>query len=403
MARFPSLSAPAQTLRESVFARLAGGLAAASERGEVFPLHIGDTHRAPPPAARLSARDDLDDPALFRYGSPAGETALLDALADKCRRRNGLSSTDRASILVTGGATLALSCAVRALLDPGDELLLFSPYWPLIHGITTGCGAIPVEVEITQRLYADPAFDLHAALTARATPRTRALYLITPNNPDGKVLDRAALETVARFARERDLWVIADEVYEDLLFGGAHTSIASLPGMAERTVTAFSLSKSYALAGYRLGYTVADPRVIHALRKLQNHAVYNVPAVLQRAGLGALMHAGGWMEESRAAYRILRDLASAKLPQALAPHFVPDGGAYLFLDLSRQVGALGGGEAGVSRLHDRLIAAGVALAPGSQFGSAYTRYARLCYTAIAPERLAAGITRLAETLAALSP
>ena len=399
MARFPSLSAPASTLRESVFARLAGRLAAASQRGEVYPLHIGDTHRPPPAAARLAARADLDDPALFRYGSPAGEPALLDALAEKCRVRNALPFADRASILVTAGATLALSAAVRALLDPGDELLIFSPYWPLIHGICTGAGVVPVEVEVTQRLYADPAFDLASALAARVTPRTRALYLITPNNPDGKVLDRAALETVARFAREHDLWVIADEVYEDILFSGTHLSIGSLPGMAERTVTAFSLSKSYALAGYRLGYVVADPRLVHAMRKLANHAIYNVPVVLQRAGLAALEGAGEWMAESREVYRSLRDLASANVR---APHFVPDGGAYLFLDLSREIEALGGGDDGTLRLFDRLIDDGVALAPGSQFGSAYARHARLCYTAIAPERLSAGIARLAETLDTLS-
>ena len=390
MARFPSLSSPALSLRESIFARLAGRLAAFP--GEVYPFHIGDTFRPPPDAARLATRADLDDPALFRYGAPSGEAALLAALADKCRRKNGLDWVDARAVQVTAGATQAIAVAVRALLDPGDELLVLAPYWPLIHGITTSAGVIPVEVDATQALYADASLDLYALLAAHASPRTRALYLITPNNPDGKVLADDALAAIARFARDRDLWVIADEVYEDLVFVGAHRSIASLPGMAERTLTAFSLSKSYALAGLRLGYVVADPRVLATLRKLVNHGVYNVPVVLQRAGLCAVERGDEWLTRARADYRAARDLAHRMVT---APHFVPDAGAYLFVDLRAHIAP---GEEGVTALHEALLDAGLALAPGAAFGSRFTHYARLCYTAVPLEKLEAGLARLALVL-----
>jgi aspartate/methionine/tyrosine aminotransferase len=248
---------------------------------------------------------------------------------------------------------------------------------------------------VTQRLYADPTTSVHALLSARATPRTRALYLATPNNPDGKVLPRAVLEEVARFARERELWVLADEVYEDIVFTGEHVSIAALDGMAERTITAMSLSKSYGLAGLRLGCVVADPKIMHALRKMVNHAVYNVPVVLQRVGLGAVENSDEWLAGARAAYREARDLASAEVP---APHFLPEGGAYLFLDLAPFAGAAG--EPAIQALHERLLDAGVALAPGAAFGARHAMHARLCYTALEGERLRAGLRRLREVLEA---
>ncbi len=390
MARFPSLSGSAQALRESVFARLARRLA--DYRGEIFPFYLGDTHLLPPDAARIAAL--VEDAAHYRYGAPAGEAELLDALVEKCRRRNGLGWVERAALQVTAGATHALHAAVRALLDPGDELLVCAPHWPLIRGIATNAGAVPVEAEVTQRLYADPAYDVYAALAARAGERTRAIYFATPNNPDGKVLPPPALEAIARLARERELWVIADEVYEDLVYQGAHHSIAALDGMAARTVTAFSLSKAYALAGYRLGYVVADPKVMHAIRKVANHSVYNVPAVLQGAGLAALRDGDPWITAARDAYRAARDAASRAL--AGVPHFLPDGGAYLFLDLRRWI--QGSDDESVMRFHDRLLDGGVAVSPGVQFGSAYAAHARLCFTALPPEQTAKGLARLADLL-----
>ncbi len=203
----------------------------------------------------------------------------------------------------------------------------------------------------------------------------------------------SVLEAIARFARARDLWVLADEVYEELVFPGhAHRSIAALPEMAARTVTVFSLSKTYALAGLRLGYVVADAPVMHAIRKIVNHTVYNVPAVLQRAGLDAMIGGGTWTDEVRATYLTARDLASGALKGI--PHFVPDGGVYLLLDLRAIIGS--DEEEAVMKFHDRLLDGGVALSPGLQFGTQYRAHARLCFTALPLERMEKGVTKLRE-------
>ncbi len=393
MARFPSLSWSALAIRESIFSRLARRLA--EYQGEVFPFYLGDTYVQPPTPARLDARRDLDDAALYRYGAPAGEAELLDALVEKCRTRNGLGFVERANLQVTAGATLGLAATARALFDPGDEVIIAAPYWPLIRGILTNAGAIAKEVELTQRLYADPSFDVEAALAAQTTEKTRAVYFATPNNPDGKVVPPSVLEAIARFARARDLWVLADEVYEELVFPGhAHRSIAALDGMAARTVTVFSLSKTYALAGLRLGYVVADAPVMQAIRKIVNHMVYNVPAVLQRAGLDAMIGGGGWTNEVRATYLKARDLASGTL-QGI-PHFVPDGGVYLLLDLRKIIGS--DEDEAVMKLHDRLLDGGVALSPGLQFGTQYRAHARLCFTALPIERMEKGLARMRQVL-----
>ncbi len=389
MPRAPGLSSAAGALRESIFSRLAGRLAGHGSSG--VPLHLGDTYLAPPPALHLES----DDPALWRYGAPAGEPMLLEALRRKLHAKNGLSWAQPGNLQVTVGATQALSAAVRALVDPGDEVIVPTPHWPLIRGILTNAGGVPVEVSLSQRLYADPSLDAAALIEPHLTPRTVALYLTTPNNPDGKVLERRHLEQLAALARAHDLWVLADEVYEDLAYARPHLSIATLPGMAERTVTVFSLSKSFALAGYRLGYAVAPEPVMKALRKIANHTVYNVPDVLQRAAARLLDDPAGdrWLAETRRTYLEARDLAARLVS---APHHLPEGATYLFVDLSRYVGA---GSEALWPLVEQLLDAGVSISPGEQFGAGFERHARLCFTAVAPDRLPIGLERFERVLA----
>jgi aspartate/methionine/tyrosine aminotransferase len=329
--RPPALSTAARELRESIFSRLAGRLAS---HPDPVPLHLGDTYLSPPPSALA-----LEPHRSLCYGAPPGEASLLAALVRKLATKNALV-VEPAQLQVTCGATQALSAAARAVLDEGDEVIVPSPHWPLINGILTNAGARPVEVELSQRLYADPSLDPAAVLAAAITPRTAAIYVTTPNNPDGKVLTRAQLEPIARLAIEHDLWVFADEVYEDLVFDGEHVSIATLPGMAARTFSCFSLSKSLALAGYRLGYLVGPPDAMRAARKIVNHTVYNVPDVLQLAAARLL----GTDEETEwragvcRVYRLARDRIRSLLP---APAFFPEAGTYFLLDLRAVVAKRG--------------------------------------------------------------
>jgi aspartate/methionine/tyrosine aminotransferase len=389
MPRAPQLSSSARALRESIFSRLQGRLAAHGENG--VPLHLGDTYLAPPLAAREALEASAAD---WRYGAPAGEPYLLTALAAKLRRDNWLAWASEANLQITVGATAALAAAARAVLDPGDEIICPTPHWPLIRGIVTNAGAVAVEAPLSQQLYANPSADPAALLEPHLSPRTAALYVTTPNNPDGKQLSRAQLESLAALARARDLWVLADEVYEDLAWAGPHVSIASLPGMAERTLTAFSLSKTYAIAGHRLGYVAGAAEPMHALRKIANHTVYNVPSLLQRAALALLTEPSSraWLDEARHIYLTARDQASALLP---APHFVPDGATYLFADLSRWAPA-----GDLWPLVEKALDAGVSIAPGEQFGGAFACYARICFTAVPLDRLRAGLARLAAVLSA---
>jgi aspartate/methionine/tyrosine aminotransferase len=395
-----TLSESAQRIKPGVFAELQGRIDAhAKKGGTLVPLHIGDTHLAPPPAA-LFARALEPDPsadALYRYGATAGLAELRDGIASRARDLLAIPGVDGGKHVHVGvGGTHALFCAARAILDAGDEVLVASPYWPLAVGIFHGCSARPVEVPFTSRLYADPSLDAGALFGAALTTRTKALYLITPNNPDGKVLSRAQLESVARFALENDLWVFADEVYADVTFDAPHVSIASLPGMAARTITVQSFSKSHALAGARVGAVVAPEAVIMAARRVGVHTVFNVPLVMQRAALGALGAGDAWMNAARNEYRIARDEAASALAGSGLRFSLAEGGTYLFLDFSDVLG-----ERPLAIALERAIDHGVLLAPGDAFGRGFERCARLCYTSVPRAKLQDGIARLRAAIESL--
>jgi aspartate/methionine/tyrosine aminotransferase len=389
MPRPPTISSAGRAIREAIFIRLQQKLARHGD--EAVPLHIGDTWLPPPPPAQAALSPEARD---WRYGAPAGDERLLAALAEKLRTRNHLTWVTPANLQITVGATAALAAAAHAVLDPGDEIICPTPHWPLIRGIVTNACAVPIEVPLSQQLYRDPTCDAAALLEPAIGPRTVALYLTTPNNPDGKQLSRRQLTQLTELARAHDLWVLSDEVYEDLAWADEHVSIASLPGMAERTLTVFSLSKSFAIAGHRLGYVVGGEAPMHALRKIANHTVYNVPSLLQRVALALVDDAASqqWLVEARQQYLDARRLASEAIA---APHFFPDGGTFLFLDLSAQAR-----DGSVWSLIERLLDAGVSLAPGEQFGRDFACHARLCFSAAPPARLEAGLARIASVLSA---
>jgi aspartate/methionine/tyrosine aminotransferase len=355
----------------SIFSRLRDHLAKFG--GDVIPLQIGDTHLTPPARLDEVAWRDMAHVDLYAYGTPQGWAPLVDALADKVQRQNRIPAT-AACIQIAVGATHALTCAVQTLIDPGDELILLTPHWPLIHGEALALNIAPVEVPL----------DDTGALAAAITPKTAGIYLCTPNNPDGSMLGEAQLRAIAALAERHDLWIFADEVYEDYGYDASHVSIASL-GCAERCVTVFSFAKSYAQAGLRVGYLVASEPVTTATKKLVNHSVYNVPVAMQRGALGALRAGGSWLAEAKARYLAARDRARAGLH---APAANPPGGAYLWVDFRRWTGD------DCMPILEAIAEAGVLLAPGSAFGAACGGFARLCFTGVDEERLDVGIDRI---------
>jgi aspartate/methionine/tyrosine aminotransferase len=388
-----TLSESAARIRPGVFAELQRRIDAHAARGgTLVPLHIGDTHLAPPAAALFARALEPDAAAeeLYRYGATAGLADLRGAIAERARGSLGIPGLDgEKHVHVACGATHALFCAARSLLDAGDEVLVAAPYWPLSVGIFHACSARPVEVPFTSLLYEQPSQSAGDLFASRLTTRTKALYFTTPNNPDGKVLTRGQLESVARFAIDNDLWVFSDEVYADVAFDLPHVSIASLPGMAERTIVALSFSKSFALAGARVGAVIAPEAVILAARRLGVHTVFNVPVVMQRAALAALGEGTEWIAGAREEYRAARDAAVAALAGSRLRGARAEGGAYLFLDFAEVLG-----ERPLSVALERAIDHGVLLAPGDAFGRGYERCARLCFTSVPRPALLDGIARL---------
>lgn len=381
----PRISRAASGLRASVFAQLADRFR--NPPPGFLPMHIGDTWMAPPEAARLETLDWSKAPPLYKYSHPFGLREMLEEVAARLQARNGIPATPD-WLQITCGATHALRCSAHTVLDPGDEVLVLAPYWPLIKGVLASAGAVPLEVPFTSRLYADPTLDVIHLLEEARTPRTAAVYFATPNNPDGKVLDRAQLEGIAEFCRRHDLFVFADEVYEDYLYDGRdHVSIASLEGMAERTATVFSASKSFGMAGVRVGWVAACPEVTAVLRRVANHSVYNVSAAMQHSALLALRHGGAFLEEARSAYREARDAMVEGLGGRVR---VPEGSVYVFLERESP-------EAAWSLL-ERALDRGLATAPGADFGPSYGHCLRVCFTAVPLEGVRRGAAILAELL-----
>ena len=351
-----------------------------------MPLHIGDTCLPPPAASRFERHLHGGDSSIYAYGATMGLPELRAAIAARAVKAGfAPEGTDGATnVLLGAGATHALSCAVRAVVEPGDEVLLASPYWPLAHGILAAAGAVVREVPLTSV----PGRDAGEILRAAATPETKALYLITPNNPDGSVLSRLDLASIARFAVERDLWVISDEVYADYTYEGEHVSMSTLPGMEERTLAAYSFSKSHALAGARVGYVLGPEAVVALARRASIHSVFNVPVASQRVALEALGDAS-WVASARDDYRAARDVVARALEGTGARFVLPGGGVYFFPDFAP---VLGGRP--LRALLERAIERGVLLAPGEAFGAAFPTHARICFTSVPVPQVLEGIEAL---------
>jgi aspartate aminotransferase len=261
-----------------------------------------------------------------KYAPSSGILPLRQAIAAKLQARNHMLETVVDDVIVTVGGAHALWVAFQATLDAGDEVLVFSPYWTPIADMVRAAEATPVFVPTAEARREG----LAATLARYATKSTRAVYYNTPQNPSGVVFTRAEAEAVAAFARDRDLLVIADEAYEDLVYDGEHVSIGSLPGMAERTITTYTLSKSYAMTGWRIGYAVAKEPFMTGLKKLVLYSTNGVATMVQYAGLAAMHTTVAHLERRRAEYRKRRDLMIGGLLDLGFECAMPEGAFYAF-------------------------------------------------------------------------
>ena len=234
-------------------------------------------------------------------------------------------------VLVVIGGMQGLFAAFQSVVNPGDEVLVFSPFWTPIKDLVAHCEGRIVLVP-TQAARAD---GFAATLARYASEKTRAIYFNTPTNPSGVVFTRAEAEAVARFAIDRDLIIIADEAYEDIVYDSEHFSIASLDGMFDRTITTFTLSKSYAMTGWRVGYAVAAEPWMTGMRKALLYSSNGVSTPTQWAALAAFTTDSDFLETSRAAYRERRDLLVGGLNELGLTCDPPAGAFYAFPDVTR--------------------------------------------------------------------
>jgi len=290
----------------------------------VHPMHMGEPFFETPDQIKYAAIKALTENQTH-YAPSSGLLPLRQALVAKLAAKNNIYVTTDEVIATMGGAQ-GLYAAFQSVLDPGDDALVFSPCWAAIIDQVTGAQARPLMVPTcTARRNG-----IRKTLEQFSTPKTRAIYYNTPQNPNGIVFTRAEAEEVAAFALERDLVVIADEAYEDLVYEGTHFSIASLPGMAERTITSFTFSKSYAMTGWRAGYAVAKEPFMTALRKIVLYSTNGVTTPVQYAMIQALKTPEAEIARLREEYRKRRDLLVAGLNEVGLECETPAGAFYAF-------------------------------------------------------------------------
>lgn len=304
-------------------------MALRAEGVQVHALHGGEPYFETPDFIKYAAIKALTENQTH-YAPSSGLLPLRVALVEKLLRKNKIQvSADE--VIVTAGGSQALYAAFQSVLDPGDDALIFSPYWTPIGDLVTGAQGRPLLVPTTTAR----RNGIRKTLEQFATQKTRVIYYNTPQNPSGLVFTREEAEEVAAFARERDLIVIADEAYEDLVYDGEHFSIACLPGMGERTITAFTFSKTYAMTGWRAGYAVAKEPFMTALRKIVLYSTNGVATPVQYAMLQALTTPETEILARREEYRKRRDMIVTALNEAGLECESPAGAFYAFPNAER--------------------------------------------------------------------
>ncbi|MBI3298895.1 MAG: aminotransferase class I/II-fold pyridoxal phosphate-dependent enzyme [Elusimicrobia bacterium] len=333
----------------------------------------------PVPAAALGATVRALKAGKTGYSDSAGLPELRSAIARKLRARNGVPAVPE-GVLVTNGAKQAVYAALQTLAGPGDEVIVPRPGWVSYPEAVRLAGARPVFAGL-------------AGVAAAVTARTRAVVINTPNNPTGAVASASELKALVRLAERKDLVLVSDEAYEDLVYDGVkHVSAASLgPAAARRTLTVQTFSKSWSMTGYRVGFLAGPVELVSAAARMHGHMTGNVCTFAQHGALAALALPPAQRERRRAVYERRRDLACA-LAAPLFDFTMPEGALFILADARRW---LGGRFKDDAALAGHLLRAGVAVVPGSAFGA--PGHLRLSFCA--PEaRLSEGFRRLREAL-----
>jgi aminotransferase len=299
---------------------------------------------------------------LNQYPITWGQRSLREALADKYRRHYGMVVDPERDVCVTCGATEAMIAAMVGCVDPGQEVIVFEPFYENYGAAAAIAGAVPRYVTLREPGW---SFD-EAELAAAFTSRTRAIVINTPGNPTGKVFSAEELAVIAGLCQQHGVLAITDEIYEHIVYDGArHIPMATVAGMEDRTITISALSKSYAVTGWRVGWAIAPPDLTDAIRRVHDFVTVGAPTPFQEAGAVALRLPGSYYERLAADYTERRDLMLDILATAgLEPASTPAGAYYVMCDAS----VLGmGDDTATARALTREV--GVASVPGSSFYS----------------------------------
>lgn len=330
---------------------------------------------------------DTEVPLLVRRGAQAaideginsytrfdGLSELRKAIAAKQKRFTGMEVDPQSEIIVSAGATGALYCACLALLNPGDEVIIFEPFYSYHINTLIATQAVPVYVRMEPPDWTFSTNDLEAAVT----PRTRGIIINTPANPSGKVFTFSELETLAAFAERHDLFVFTDEIYEHFLYDGReHIPPAKLPGMRERTITISGLSKTFSITGWRIGYCLCDPQWTQTIGYFNDFVYVCAPAPLQMGVAKGLMELeNDYYNVLSKQYLIKRDMICSTLRKIGLQPYVPQGAYYVLVDISRIQG-----KNSKERAMNLLQQTGVACVPGEAFyhDKSGEELARFCF------------------------
>jgi len=347
-----------------------------------FRLDQGDVSFDAPESFKQGMRKAIDANHTH-YLPTLGVPRLRQLIAEKLRTKNGIPVGGDDEIIVTNGGTHGIYCALHAVLEPGDEVICPDPLWPPSLAITQSAHAVPVQVPVHESLGFRWDID---ELERAITPKTKAIYINSPTNPSGGAFTRGDLERIAAIATARKLWVFSDEAYEDVLFSGEHVSIASLPGMYERTIPIYTMSKSYAVTGVRVGYIAIKDKVMRArAAKVALYTASNVCSIAQYGAIGALEGPQDCIEEFKTELKIRRDLFYTGLEDVAGHVFSgtpPEGAFYAFVkinpDWARDLGLDQGPSVSWATAEYLIKHGRVGCVPGVDFGPASEGYLRFC-------------------------
>jgi aspartate/methionine/tyrosine aminotransferase len=388
------ISQRARAVAESATLAISMTAKALRAAGEpVIGFGAGEPDFPTPPYILDAARAAVDDPAAHRYTPAAGLPALREAVAAKTLRDSGISF-DPSQVMITNGGKQAVYLAFQTLLDPGDEVLLPAPYWVTYPEAIRLAAGVPVAVATSD----EGGFQVTVQqLESVTTNRTKALVFVSPSNPTGAVYARERMAEIGRWAADRGIWIITDEIYEHLIYGDAefHSMPVVAPEITDRTIVVNGVAKTYAMTGWRVGWLIGPTDVTAAAIRLQGHISSNVANVSQRAALAAVAGPMDTVEEMRVAFdrrrramvRLLNEVPGIECSE-------PGGAFYAFPNLAGLLGRNLGGRTAETTMDLAALLLDeikIAIVPGEAFGA--PGYARLSF-ALADEDLEEGLTRL---------